>query len=401
MNKKNGKKKLVLELMLVIGLLILVWGILFNDRSTTPEAIWESIRSADYRYFGAAIGALILYFVIYYSSMQLICHFSNVKAKARDIFLISNSEFFFNGITPGAVGGQPFQVFAFKQIGVTAGQSTGVILMNFVCGMVSQFILAGISFSCYDKVIKYAPSMIPLFWIGMLLQAFVVLFFIFLGFSKVFRKVTIKLVDWIASWRILRRFKNISSNFEGYITNAQLAFTKCWEHKRVFLIGTLLKLLSYICLYTIPFFIFKAVKMPLDQVNSSKIYLIVCVTSIASISANFIPTPGASGVIESTFKNYLGPIVIFEGAVATVQMNADVTAATLLWRIVTYYLLMLFSFICYTIFTHSLQARTGDKNDIKSEDLNDIPSDKDNVSDDHKDDNLQEPLELDTNKLSE
>ena len=352
MKKNNGKKKVILELLLVVGLLILVWTILFHDESTTPEAIWQAIRDADYRYFAAACLALIFYFIIYYSSMQLICYFSRVKAKPLDIFLISNSEFFFNGITPGAVGGQPFQIFAFKQIGVSSGQSTGVILMNFVCGMVSQFILAGLSLFAYHYVIEFAPSMIPLFWIGILLQAFVVFFFLFLGFSKVFRKLMVTIVNWIASWKILRKCKNISSSFEGYITNAQLAFTKCWEHKRVFIMATFLKLLSYVCLYTIPFFILKAVHAPIEQVNCTKILLIICLTCFASITANFVPTPGATGAIENTFRNFFGPI-IFLGVANT----AIVTAGTLLWRIVTYYILMLFSFICYTVFTHLVQAR--------------------------------------------
>ncbi len=350
--KKSKKKKIIAEIILILALIIFVISVIFNMGD--PAEIWQAIGNAKYRYFAAAIGFLALYIIIYSISMIILARSAGIKAKITDIFLISSCEFFFNGITPGAVGGQPFQVFAYNQLGVPASKSTGVILTNFLCQMFAQLIISLMSLAYYPLILQYAPGMIAIFWIGFAVNSIGSLFFISLGGSKRVRKVMVKIVNWFCGLKIMKRAKNAPAKFENYLTDAQTAFSECWKNKKAFFFALASKVCAYLVLYMIPFFILKAINMPLGhnrgQVDASMLFEIICVTSFAMMAANYIPTPGAAGFLEFAFMFFFLPIIIQAGDVATAQEQAQASAGVLLWRVVTYYILMLFSFIDYFIF---------------------------------------------------
>lgn len=357
MEKKSSKKKVIFEIALLVALIVFVFVMLFSDSSTSPEQIWEAIKTARYQYFAAALGVLILYTVVYSCSLVVIAKGTKAKVKVGDLYLISTSEFFFNGITPAAVGGQPFQVFAFKQVGVDASKSTGMILMNFLCSLIAQLIVSLISLSFYPLILEYASGMIGLFWLGFFVTALGAIVFGALGVSKTFRKVMIKFMNWFCTWKIMKKTKNVDKKFEKYITNAQRAFKDAWTHKGLFIIALLSKVLAYAILYSIPFFILKAINVPYGfekgQINATMFFEVMCITSFAMITANYIPTPGATGALELAFKNFLLPILIATGsaeASVVAAETATASAGVILWRFVTFYILMLLSFSCYFFF---------------------------------------------------
>ena len=387
---KGKKKKIIGEILLMIALLVFVISMLLNDRSTKPEDIWNAIVSAKYNYFFGAIGILFIYTILYSLPIHIICYTSKVKINGCDLYLISTSECFFSGITPGAVGGQPFQVFAFNQANVDASKSTGIILMNFVCGMIGQLIVALISLCFYPLINDYAPGMIGLFWLGFSINVLGVSLFIFLGISKTFRKIMVRLVSWISKWRIFRKFKNIDKRFEEYIVNAQKAFAECLKHKMTFFVCVVIKIISYLTLYMIPFFVLKALNLPLGhgpgQIDCTRVWEIICLTSFATLTANYLPTPGATGGLEFAFKSFFLPIVIATGLTdpqIVAQEVATASAGVLLWRIITYYLLMLYSFMCYLIFTKKKHVSFDRFRDTNNDETSNLEKDNDNFDEEH------------------
>ena len=380
--KKHSLKKIIGELILILALIIFVIVMLVSDKSTTPKDILEAIKNAKYRYFFAALGVLLVYMFVGSLSLRVIMRRTGVKASFADTVLISQTEYFFNGITPGAIGGQPFQVFAFNQVGVPASKSTGAILMNFINGMLAQIILAIASLAFYPLILEKCPSMIAPFWVGFTINILGTLFFAFLGFSKNFRKLMIKIVKWVSTWKMLRKFKNLDKKFEEYMINAQTAFNLACRNKTTFIISLICKLLQYAILYTIPFFILKAIRMPLGhgpgELDASMFFKVIMITSFAMITASYVPTPGATGALEFAFKGFFLPILItaIVGS-PTAEETARATAGVLLWRIVSYYLLMLFSFISYFIFTKKshkkfIQNMTSDENNDSKEENQDL-----------------------------
>lgn len=355
MEKKHHNKKLIGEIFLIVLLVVFVCVLLFNDTTTSPEQIWEAVGTADYKYFAAAIITLMIYMVLYSMSLIIITKNLKLKVKITDLYLISSSEFFFNGITPMAVGGQPFQVFAYKQVGVPASKSTGIILMNFLASLASMVTVSLVSLIYYPLIVAHCTIQMRVwFWIGFCLNCFTFFFFTMLGASKFFRKIMVGLMNWICSWRIMRRCKGVDKKFEQYIINAQTAFKDAWKNKLTFIFAVFSKIIANVALFSIPFFILKALKLPVGHekgmLDITMYFEILCLTSFIQITSNFIPTPGASGGMEAAFKYFFLPIVITAGVNATAQETATATAGVLLWRVVTYYMLMILSFVCYLVF---------------------------------------------------
>ncbi len=387
---KSKKKKVIAEFILIIALIIFVISIIFNLGD--PKEILEAIKGARYRYFFAAIGFLALYIILYSLSLIILTRSSGIKSvKTTDLFLISSCEFFFNGITPGAVGGQPFQVFAYNTIGVPASKSTGIVLTNFLCSMIAQIVLTLVSLIYYPLIVKYAPGMIAIFWIGFIINCFGAFIFISLGASKKIKNLIVKIFNWFCGLRFMKKAKNANVKFEKYMQDAQQAFAQCWSNKGAFVLALLTKICSYLALYSIPFFILKAVNLPVGHTKGSidftMIFEIICVTSFAMIAANYIPTPGAAGFLEFTFMYFFLPILIQVGTNPTSIEQATASAGVLLWRSVTYYILMLFSFIDYLIFvkkkhiTYSAETRE----EIENNQLANVVSNQNNCDNQNED----------------
>lgn len=221
--------------------------------------------------------------------------------------------------------------------------------------MIAQIVLTLISLFYYPLILKYAPGMIAIFWIGFIVNCVGAFLFISLGASKSIRKIIVKFFNWFCTWKIMKKAKHVGTKFEKYMTDAQIAFAQCWKKPLVFVLALISKIVAYAVLYSVPFFILKALKLPVGhlqgELDFTMFFEIICVTSFAMIAANYIPTPGAAGFLEFTFMYFFLPIVIQTGSSATVNEQALASAGTLLWRVVTYYMLMVLSFICYFIFT--------------------------------------------------
>ena len=89
--------------------------------------------------------------------------------------------------------------------------------------------------------------------------------------------------------------------------------------------------------YAITFFILKALNV---DVGPDKLVFIICSTAFAITMCVFIPTPGGSGGIEFAFKSIFQAVAV--GITAEVAMGG-----MLLWRLLSYYLMMLLSFFIY------------------------------------------------------
>ena len=97
----------------------------------------------------------------------------------------------------------------------------------------------------------------------------------------------------------------------------------------------------------IPFFILKALRI---EVALNQLLLITAMSTFAIAMTCYIPTPGASGGIEFAFQS------LFVSAIPAISPSIA-TSGLLLWRFITYYFLMLVSFIMYIIFEQVVARR--------------------------------------------
>ena len=152
--------------------------------------------------------------------------------------------------------------------------------------------------------------------------------------------------------------------FEEYCYNAQTAFKEVWTHKLATVFAILIKIVAMAAYYAIPFFILKAVGI---DITYDKLITVLFATSFAINAVVWMPTPGGVGGIEYAF-------IIVIAAVTTADAS-DPQAVVLIWRMVTFYFILILSFITNAIFegltSHRLKIEAQEKEkDASSETSN-------------------------------
>lgn len=356
-HKKNRKKLISNIIFLLLITILVVTLILSLGEINKISAQFQEIANGDnWKYFLAAVGLILAYFFLWPASQCVYGKALNVEATVGESYLIGCSEHFYNGITPFAAGGQPFQIYSYTKRNVTTAKATGVILASFVTFMIvtNAFALASLIF--YGKISAGFEEM-GIGWIkyialiGLIVNLLVLLFMIAMGVSKHLRGWMTKAVNKIAHWKFFfKKEKGLRRKigegllkavpvFEEYCVNAQRAFKETWSHKLATAFAIAIKVVCMACYYLVPFFILKAVGI---DVGYDKMILVLFATSFAINAVVWMPTPGGVGGIEYAF-------IIVIAAVTTANAS-DPQAVVLIWRMLTYYLILFISFGANAIF---------------------------------------------------
>ena len=147
---KYDSKKVVRMIILgsAITIFIMTMILSFNDF----EGIVEVLKTTNVKYLMFAILLLLVYAILYPITLCILTRTKKCKISMLNTYLIGSTEHFFNGITPFATGGQPFQVYAYNRLGVKPADSTGILMMNFIIFMIVTNIYALASLFYYPQL---------------------------------------------------------------------------------------------------------------------------------------------------------------------------------------------------------------------------------------------------------
>lgn len=327
MQKKN---RIWLNILVVALIFIIMLVIIFVNNDA--GAIFKAIRQAEVKYILIALGFILLFILFTaFSLMQLVA----LKRKIRiiDSFNIANLANFYNGITPFASGGQPFQVYYYTKVNVKTDESTSVLMMNFI---IHQFVLSIFGIVAiimyYDELITQNNTAFRVaVWIGLSINVAILLLLIFISLFRPIKKVFMGLIGFIFSIKFLRKKKeSMIEKTNNYFDKSQESFKELFHHIPTLLLSILYKVLSLIFYFIVPYFIFKALHV---DVKPSNIIFIIWMTAFAFVIMSFMPTPGSSGGAEWAFQT------VFASSFA--MADGVSASAILIWRFFTYYLVMI------------------------------------------------------------
>ncbi len=347
--KNYNMKKLIGRMIIVIAASVFLVSILmFLLGGDLTEAI-DVIKTADVKYLLIALGLMLLYFILYPATLLIYNRGIRQKYDTNivDDYLISNSEHFFNGITPSATGGQPFQVYAYNKIGVKTSDSTGTIMLNLITFLLGTNIFAAISLVFYNEYTSAIEDLRGIIVVAFLMNFFPLCMFFGLSCSKKAKNVVLRFLVWLTKFRLFNKFLGSKiSSFDEYFTDAQSAFKKLIANKSMFISCLLIKLLTLAIFYITPFFILKSFN---SQLSYNDLFYVLCGSSFACTMVAWLPTPGGTGGMELAFQS------IF---ITIVGMNEAATlGGVIIWRLLSYYLIITISFIAYIIFEKRNQAK--------------------------------------------
>ncbi|MBQ8393662.1 MAG: flippase-like domain-containing protein [Clostridia bacterium] len=341
-NPLNGKKIALFILYIIIALLLFFTVLSMNDL----PAIGKQLQSVDFRYILLALLMVLLYLATYPISLCILTKARKCNIKMSTTYTIAMTEHFFNGITPLATGGQPFQAHAFSKSKIKISESTGLLLTNLIIYM---FVTTGFSFLglfFFDTLTSSAdPWWIPIIIAGYVLNFLMCLLIASLGASSRIRNGLVRFICFLCKFRIFKWLRPKVEGIKTYFEQVQAAFDDLLKKKKQFVIAVISKIISFAFLYSSSFFILLSMDIP---ATASHHFLTLAGTSFAVTAVGFLPTPGASGGVEGSAGQVFKSIIVFiagESILATVSAVAN--GVMLIWRLISYYVVMFISLMFY------------------------------------------------------
>lgn len=240
--KPVSRKKTILSVVIVLMITAIVFIIFFNFNDFNETL--ELLKTVDGVHMAMAFLCLLGYAALWPLSLCFIAKQNNFKAHFLDVYFIGESEHFFNAITPFSTGGQPIQVYLFTQRKVKAGDSTGIIVSNFIAFMIASNIFAIASLVYYGKFSEnFTASTAWMIGFGFAMNLFTLVFMVLIASCKFVRDILRKGLILLCKIKFIgKHLTKMIPAFETYCENAQVAAKKIFSHKTSFIGAILLKM---------------------------------------------------------------------------------------------------------------------------------------------------------------
>ncbi|MDE7161399.1 MAG: flippase-like domain-containing protein, partial [Anaeroplasmataceae bacterium] len=339
--KPVNRKKTIISILIVLIITSVVFIILFNFNDF--DATLKLLKTVNGANMGMAVLCLVLYAILWPMSLCFIAKQNKFKAHFLDLYLVGESEHFFNAITPFSTGGQPVQVYLFTQKKIKASDSTGIIVSNFIALIIASNIYAIASLVFYGKFSEnFNASTAWMIGLGFAMNLFTLVFMILMATCKFIRDALKKLLLQFCKIKFIgKHLTKAIPAFENYCENAQVAAKRIFSHKTSFIGAILLKMLALLFYYAIPYYILKALGA---DFGFKLMPYIILASAFAITTMVWVPTPGGTGGIEFAFTTIF-TASLFGG------LSTDIGfTGMILWRALTYYLLMILSAIAYIVY---------------------------------------------------
>ena len=320
--------------------------------------IFAVLGSAHIGYVMAALGMLVVYLGLSPIPLIILTKSRKNAISVKKTYTISMTEHFFNGITPFASGGQPFQVYAFARAGVKPSESTSLLIMNFLFHQTTINIFSLLAMIWFPKFAGDNVVMLVMAIVGFAVNFTILAFTVIIGTCSFVRRFLLWCMRVLCKIKFVKKFlEPQTAKFEEYLMQVQVVFKDLAKKPGTFITCLVSKIIIYGLQYSITFFILLALGV---DVGIEDAFFVICGTSFAIMMVTYLPTPGSSGGIELAFA------AVFASLMGAEVVDTVAYGGMLMWRLMTYYLAMGISLLFYVGFEIQL-ARARKKEGLISE----------------------------------
>ena len=332
MEKKKKSKKIFINLLIFILLIIFTFSLVLKDQDATE--ILKISATVKKQYILIAMFAMGVFVACESINIGRILKELGEKSKFISNVRYTLIGFFFSAITPAASGGQPMEIYYMHKDNISVAHSTLALLMQLCSIQIVTITVGIISAVLHFEVLK--SGLIYLLILGIILNSSALMLLIIAIFSKKLSegliKLAVKLLKFFRIPNVEKKQEKLEKELESYQTSAK--YIK--EHRILMLKTVLTTAVQMLAYYTVPYWIYLAFGL-----NNSNIFDILTLQAVLYATVSGIPSPGSVGVSEGGF---LG---IFRNAFP----ETVISSAMLLSRGVNFYLLILISAIVVVIST--------------------------------------------------
>jgi len=322
MNKRFDWKKIFNIALFVLSIGMLAYFCIADNNLVT---LLQSLHSLNLFWLLGAAGCMLLYWVMDSRIIfHIIEHAYSGAYDGKKAFKVTMIGQYFNSVTPFAIAGQPMQLLALSQQGVSSGIAISALVHKFLIYQTTitlySLLVIVVRFQFFHNQIQ---GFMALAFIGFACQAGIVVMVALFTYN---RSLTTKLINFVV-WLLTKLHivkkpqeasKKVQNQLEFYISN-----NKEMQGNRI--LSTRLygfTVIQLTALFAVPFFIYKAFHN-----QGAPIIDIISAQSFVTMISSYTPLPGASGAAEGSF------LVLFQ----LFFVPSIIKQAMLLWRLITYY----------------------------------------------------------------
>lgn len=340
------------NIMLIFVLTGFVFWLTIRGQS---DQIFTMLRTADVKWILIIIFLIILERIMLGFKLMTECRQSYPKYTLSQGVINAYVAGLFNNITPSASGGQFMQVLTFRRQGIPVTSSIGVLWLDFIVYQTTMilFVLVLILLKFNYFYTNYSQFFLIVIFGFIVSSAVIVFLWAVVKSPKLYTWITTKGIDIGCRLHLIKDKQKTLDNVNQQLERFSKEVVVLRTHKKMVLICAVEDLLRLLLYYSIPFFCAKALHV---KVGMDLFLDIVALSSFVTMVNAFMPMPGSSGGTEATF------VLMF----STIFSRIDASSIMILWRVMTFYLTLLFGSIVYAyskmqkavVFDDEVLART-------------------------------------------
>ncbi len=299
----QGKKKVIGNMLFLTAVFALtVYGVFHGEDLGEMAA---AFKRADIRWL--IPGVILVLFFIWGESIIIwyMMRSFHIYLKKRICFLFSSVGFFFSCITPSATGGQPMQVYYMNKEKIPVPVAA-VILMIVTITYKLVLVVTGLGILLFGQgfLHQYLEKILPVFYLGLLLNVFCVSFMTLLVFHPVIaEKIMLKGLEWLERLHLLKRRETRRTRLQDSMQVYRETAAYLKDHKGVIVAVIFITFVQRFALFAVTFMVYLAFGM-----SGTDITDVVLLQAVISVSVDMLPLPGGMGISESLFLTIFVPV---------------------------------------------------------------------------------------------
>ena len=332
--KKRNTKKFIRNAFIFAFLIILTYYFIF--KKIDRKGIQEAIKHTNLWFILLAIvfasGNILFEALNHYRTLKNL----DEKITLKQAIKYAIVGFFFSAITPAASGGQPVQIVYMHKDNIKYTSATISIFIQSFAYLTMMALLGLLGYILNYNYISSLSFFEYFFFIGMIVNSFIVCVTLFAMFSK---KLSQKIINFI--YKVFKAInekkannfkKKINNQLKEYHDSAKVIARNKKLMVKTFLTSTC-QLISY---HSVAYFVYLA--LGVKHLNYIKV---TSLQSFLYLSVSVLPLPGTVGVNETGFSLLYNPII----------PKNFVDSAMLLSRGISFYLFVIITGIILLVLT--------------------------------------------------
>ncbi len=275
---------------------------------------------------------------------------------------------FYTDVTPSSSGGQVMQVYTLKKQGIEVSNAASIMVMWFIIYQLALIVFDVIAILFEWKTISTIKSfsipnfsiggwngevpMVPLIILGFLLNVSIIVLLFLMSYSHKFHNFIMHYaVGFLAKVKIVKNPDRTRENLRIQVENFKIELKRLQANVPVTILIFVLFLFILFIRFSIPYFAGLALEAyGVDEgFNAARLFDACFRSAFHQMVSGLLPVPGQAGVSELFFSIMFSDFyvesqkVTANGLVIIRSASANIVAAQILWRVATFYLILLVS----------------------------------------------------------